>query len=433
MGVVLAFLYVALTYISIGETFPVLAPFRIMIGLGVIGLLVSILTFLMDTSTARLPQFPLMIGFIGALCFSRLIHGWIGGVPATIVEFMPVAAAFFLVAINISSVRQMRLLVGMIGLLALMMIYLGLQQYYGGGGELVMVQRMVDPATDEVVSLNRLMYRGFLGDPNDFAQFLLTCVPFFGLYWKKRNPIWNFLFVLIPWSILAVGIMHTRSRGALVGVATLVLLYLKEKIGMAVGAVGSILLLGTLLVLGVAGGRALSIAGGKDRLDIWSDGIGMIKGSPLWGVGYGGFTDYAHMTAHNSYLLAAAETGFLGLFFWMGMIVCSVMQLRWLRKMIAERPALAEWDRPVKVVQFSLWAFLVTAYFLSRTYTVTLYILIALTMVVTRQVSMVLQTEMQRTPNALAIAPIGNWMKKNAYCMFGVIISVYVAIRLRVF
>lgn len=433
MGFVLTLLYIILNYISIGETFPVIAPFRIMIILGVIALLVSLVELLQNREVMSLPQFPLMIAFIAMLCFSRLIHGWLGGIAAALVEFLPVAATFFLVSINATSVTRVKTVGIVVGMLALLMVTMGLRQFQSGGGELVFEQRLVDPATGDAQFLQRLMYRGFLNDPNDFAQFLLVCVPLFGLLWKKRNPIFNFFFVFIPWGVLATGIIYTRSRGVLLGVAVLMLLYLKEKIGMAAGAIGSTFALVTLLILGFAGGRAISVGGGMDRLDIWSDGLGMFKGSPIWGVGYGAFTEYSHLTAHNSYLLAVAELGLIGLFLWMGIIVCSVMQLSWIRKTLASRPALAEWSATAKVLQFALYAFLVTSYFLSRTYTTTLYLLIAMIMAMTLQVRMALQYEATQTKEPPPIPLLGNWIRPSVAWSFGLVVSFYVAVRMRVF
>ena len=42
----------------------------------------------------------------------------------------------------------------------------------------------------------------------------------------------------------------------------------------------------------------------------------MLKDSPFFGVGMGGFTDYHHLTAHNSLVLVLAELGMIGYGLW---------------------------------------------------------------------------------------------------------------------
>ncbi len=58
-----------------------------------------------------------------------------------------------------------------------------------------------------------------------------------------------------------------------------------------------------------------------------------MKSRPIFGVGYDMFMDALPQTAHNSYVLAAAELGIVGLFCWIGLLYCSfkglsVIQLR---------------------------------------------------------------------------------------------------------
>ena len=42
-----------------------------------------------------------------------------------------------------------------------------------------------------------------------------------------------------------------------------------------------------LLALNFTAGRQISLAGGADRLDLWSEGLTLLRSSPLWGIGFG--------------------------------------------------------------------------------------------------------------------------------------------------
>jgi O-antigen ligase len=113
--------------------------------------------------------------------------------------------------------------------------------------------------------------------------------------------------------------------------------------------------------------------GGMDRLAIWSDGMTFFKRSPIWGIGFGGFTADRHMTAHNSYLLVAAELGVIGYFLWMSIIVVTMIQLSRVPKAVGKSdPVLARWAVGLRL---SLAVYLFTSFFLSRTYSLPIYLL----------------------------------------------------------
>ncbi len=80
------------------------------------------------------------------------------------------------------------------------------------------------------------------------------------------------------------------------------------------------------------------------RVALWQKGIEIIRAHPLLGVGmgnYGQFTDNG-LTAHNSYVLCAAELGFFGYFFWLGMIVAGWTGLTQMIRLILPKPVNAD-------------------------------------------------------------------------------------------
>jgi hypothetical protein len=101
----------------------------------------------------------------------------------------------------------------------------------------------------------------------------------------------------------------------------------------------------------------------------------MLKNNLLLGTGYGNFTDHHYLTAHNSFVLCFAELGLLGYFFWIALIV---LVYRGLTKVIAEAPQLSEERKYAVLLRSSLVGFLTCAWFLSRTYQPTLYLLLGL-------------------------------------------------------
>ncbi len=63
------------------------------------------------------------------------------------------------------------------------------------------------------------------------------------------------------------------------------------------------------------------------RYEAWSTGLTLFHGSPIYGVGPGQFVEYHYLTAHNSFVLAVAELGFVGLFLFVAIVYVSAKML----------------------------------------------------------------------------------------------------------
>ena len=133
------------------------------------------------------------------------------------------------------------------------------------------------------------------------------------------------------------------------------------------------------------------------RVDACYEGVQMFRSHPLFGVGAGNFTDYNYLTAHNSMLLVLAETGFFGYVLWLAFIGYSLMMtLRLLHHRVEQAgpgksivpqgkgtipaPVKDDWDgeRGIALtLLLSLCGTFATMFFLSRSYTIIIYLLIA--------------------------------------------------------
>jgi len=174
---------------------------------------------------------------------------------------------------------------------------------------------------------------------------------------------------------LVYGIYLTNSRGGLLALMTTIFFYFVRKtrkffIGGIIGGLAAF----ALLAFGPSRTAIISIdeTSAFGRVELWYQGIMMLKSNPLFGVGYGMFTDRLPQTAHNSFVLAAAELGLVGLFFWMALIYSSFKGL----SIIQEHNK--EFRNYALGLQSSLVGFCAAAFFLSRTYVIIPYILFAL-------------------------------------------------------
>ena len=161
---------------------------------------------------------------------------------------------------------------------------------------------------------DRVRYRGVLQDPNELALAIGAGLALgLALAFRRRNARWRLLtgFALV---VGAVCIYYTRSRsGQLVLLSVLGIFALWRYRWKAVAAMVPVAIPAMLLVLG-GGGRSDAARSTEERFEAWRAGIDMLKSSPVFGIGQAQYTEHHYLTAHNTFVLAMAELGLVGLF-----------------------------------------------------------------------------------------------------------------------
>jgi O-antigen ligase len=166
----------------------------------------------------------------------------------------------------------------------------------------------------------RSRHVGTLKDPHELALAVAVGLPFAFVLW--RRTVWRGLLLVGSLFLVAVCAVFTRSRGgqlAFLGALAPYLLHRFRWRGVLLGVAIAI----PMFLLG-ARDPADALASEQDRLIAWSEGLMMFRGAPLFGVGMGQFTEHHLLTARNSFVLAAAELGFPGLFLWTVVLYLSI-------------------------------------------------------------------------------------------------------------
>lgn len=432
MGFVALCIFLVLSYWRPGELYPALAPLRLLLVFGAVGLLLSALTIPFSQRVFSMPPFLLMIGFLGAIAMSRLAQGWIGGAVYALQDFAPVAAGFFMVAINVNTMTKLRVIgILLIACTLMILVQVTMALYFGYRYEtFILEQRVYENVVKEADLIRghrilpRVRHLGTLNDPNDLAQTFVMMIPFVFLAWRKQNPLRNVAFVLAPSSLLIFGIYLTRSRGGIMGLLVVVLFALKDRLGRVAAGVMTATAGIALIGLNFAGGRSVSMDEGSasERLTAWSDGIQMLRSSPLFGVGYRQFVDNSVITAHNSFVLCFAELGLLGYLIWVALLITVVFYIQSLIKLPPGDPESEQLRRWANVVRLGLYGFLASAIFLSRTYVLALYILLGLA-VALRHIAVC-------SGKQLPPLPMGRWVPATLGFMAVSIIGTYLMVRL---
>jgi hypothetical protein len=222
----------------------------------------------------------------------------------------------------------------------------------------------------------RVRWRGTLGDPNELALALGVIMPFplaFAAASRMRRValVATIVLVLSLWACALTG-----SRGGQLVVVTVLGLYFVRRYGFRGALVGAMLALPVLLFGGRAGAEAESSS--LERIDLLYEGMDMIRAYPLIGVGAGQFVDHAYgsMTAHNSYVLAAAELGLPGSLLWL-MLVYTSIKIPWV---VAAAPSddLAVFRPYAVALVVGFAGMLIGVFFLSFCYKALLFVYLGL-------------------------------------------------------
>ena len=232
-------------------------------------------------------------------------------------EYVKIVLYYLVLVAVVDSPQRLKLLCLALGLIIAVIAAVALLGYH----QLIHIeslQKLVDVRSDKqtggLVRFERLQTVGIFRDPNDLAQILAVGVVLCVYGWERSRRavmrlIWPAFMLLMLY-----GIYRTQSRGGLLallgGVAALAIGRLGLRRAMIAGAVALPVLFVTVsgrqTELTTSDGSAIS------RVQLWSDALEALRGSPLLGIGPGGMWEQSGQVAHNSFLQAYAEWGLAG-------------------------------------------------------------------------------------------------------------------------
>lgn len=348
------------------------------------------------------PQYPVLLMFFVVLMVSHVFNGYFGGAVVQLNKFAPVLLAFVVFANGLDSRERILKIMAMFSLCAAIISIHGIEQVKLGTGW-----------TGIGLSQGtRIQYVGIFNDPNDLGMLFVACVPM-AAYLSSRGGLMGLrrLFWWIVTGILVYGIYLTDSRGSLLGLLLVLGLYVWQTRGVFIAGTLGAMAVGVLLALPSRFNEIdVEEASAQGRVDSWYEGVQMFIGHPIFGVGPDMYSDYHHLTAHNSFVLVMAETGIIGYTLWLAFILYG-FRMMWAASRGMGQPVLRDEDafeaeleaaaesggdvdalvasedaRDASIAEgrgiamallLSLAGFFTCAFFLSRSYVVILYLLAA--------------------------------------------------------
>lgn len=322
------------------------------------------------------PQFWLIPVLMVMMSLSVIFTGWLTGGLNVLSEFTPVVMLFYMVATSTDSLQRIRQIFLVLSVCITVIAWHGIDQSIKGIGW----------TGAELSQGTRITYLGFLNDPNDLAMALVMVLPMILQLARHLRLLLRFVSFAAAGAV-AYAVYLTNSRGSVLAMGAMLFLYGVLRYGVFKSVVVLPILLAPLIALGPS--RMADMSADEDsaegRIEAWYEGVQLLIMRPLFGVGKGLFADHHGLTAHNSFVLAFAELGMIGYFFWLSNIVISWLMLQ---RIVLTPPVTgaspeqaANWElirENARTLWYGYVGGLVSAFFLSRSYVVILYLHIAL-------------------------------------------------------
>lgn len=368
--------YVFFLYIRLQEFLPGFTgmPVILIIGGSTFGLILTHMAIRRSSlGLKNAPQHFLIVWFLLAIVVSNLVRGNVMAAYMSLQSQLSMYLLYFLVVALLVSEGKIRFFMYHMLAMTMFLAVAGIYQYYTGHGI----------AGQDLVA-DRIAWVGIFNDPNDLALAMLMIMPFpmlltVGNENRLLRPLY-FVCVLL----LGACVVLTESRGGILAMGCLVPITAARRYGIKVAVAMAVAMAVGIFVFGPSrmGQISTEEASAHERIESWTVGIGMFQSNPLFGIGAGRYTLYHFITAHNSFVLAAAELGLFGLFPWVFLFYISIKNLHFVTRESSKRgwTGLAILS---EAVLLGLVVYFCAGLFLSRAYSPLLLILFGLAVSIT--------------------------------------------------
>jgi len=332
----------------------------------------------------REPVTLCVLAVLACCVVSHLARSYLHGAMESAVQFSKTAAYYLLLVSQVNSTRRLRQFMVAIVLCAGTMVGLCVADFLEIV-DLPMITHYSDrdgvTATNEAQRVLRMRGTGIFEDPNDLAL-VVVATAVLALYlggWKRSGLLraaWLSFF-----GLMGLALLLTQSRGGLLAAMAGGVVLATARYGRmaAVGMAAAALAAGRLASMELGDGT------GHDRIELWREGLAEIS-SPamISGIGMNEYVEQFGLVAHNSFVHAYVELGFVGgtmffgCFFFGGVALIRALRLSAVRQAFEASPAAADLPRLAAYLLALLAAWSMGLMSLSRCYVVPTYLVLGL-------------------------------------------------------
>ena len=238
----------------------------------------------------------------------------------------------------------------------------------------------VDPSVILKGGTGRTIWVNIFDGPGSFCVAYTMCLPFVLRYFDSQYSLSKkilALFLLLP---LLLAIWYTGSRGGFLSTLSIIASYSMIRLG--VDFKKTIMLFSLLMTVYMLAPSHLtstrdSNKSAQHRVDMWIEGIDMVRDNPLFGVGRGNYVIYTgKLIAHNSAIQIMGELGMPGLILWVMLLYLAFKNIKIYKSSVDDPNSISL----ANALNICLIGYIVSSMFVTLEYEI-LYFLIGLTSV----------------------------------------------------
>jgi O-Antigen ligase len=233
-------------------------------------------------------------------------------------EFGKVVLYYLLLVSVVDRPGRLRALLTWIVVCVTVVSTLGLLQYHGvidNAALRPLERKEIGPEGEDPTVLVQLRSTGIFNDPNDLCLILMTgssCAVYRAM---TAGSVAGRIVWLAPIALFVYAVLLTQSRGGLLSVLAAGIVWGHSYLGWRKLAL-ALLVLVPVAASFIAGRQADMDLGRGDtahqRFELWWDGFNALARNPITGIGVGEYADEMGFVAHNSFVHAYVEMGFVG-------------------------------------------------------------------------------------------------------------------------
>ncbi len=189
-----------------------------------------------------------------------------------------------------------------------------------------------DDAIIKTSGSGRTQWINIFDGPGVFCVLFTMALPFIIQHFDKHYSVKVKLFATLLLVPLALAIYYTGSRGGFLASVVCVFAYVLSRSKLTFKQLivaSSIAFLLFMTAPAFLTATHDSHGSAQNRVDVWKEGLEMVKYNPVFGIGKGNYASYTgSLIAHNSAIEVMGETGLPGLFLWLSLITVSFKGIR---------------------------------------------------------------------------------------------------------
>jgi putative inorganic carbon (hco3(-)) transporter len=309
--------FIAGIYLRPGELIPALATVPLMDILAGGGALIALASIALKPRFPKQPHDLFFLGFYAIMVSSNPLNGFFGAAFASLTNFSTVAAAYVLVRLANTTPQQIRRTAVALTVLTTFLAVNGLLQIYTGMG-------LGGVTAADTRAGVRIMGTGIFADANDLGMAMVTVVPFVLSVVLGRSSFLSRICNALVLAVLLLACYYTNSRGTIIGLGVVFSIFAFRRFGWFTAGTLSAIGFAAILLFGPSRMSEVGTAdaSSQGRIQAWAAAIDMFQISPFWGVGHGQFMQHHERVAHNSLMHVLGELGivgavmFVGMFYW---------------------------------------------------------------------------------------------------------------------